>query len=178
MNHTAASKFLSLVLRHQPELIGLTLDENGWVSVEELLKQIQTKGYHLSSRQLKELVDANDKKRFVFSEDGQWIRAAQGHSITVDLQLKLATPPTQLFHGTAERNVTNIQKEGLKKGKRHHVHLSADVETARAVGTRYGKPVVFVVDAAAMQQEGFVFYLSENGVWLTDAVPARYLALG
>jgi putative RNA 2'-phosphotransferase len=178
MNHTAASKFLSLVLRHQPELIGLTLDENGWVSVEELLKQIQTKGYHLSSRQLKELVDTNDKKRFVFSEDGQWIRAAQGHSITVDLQLTPATPPTQLFHGTAERNVTIIQKEGLKKGKRHHVHLSADVETARAVGTRYGKPVVFVVDAAAMQQEGFVFYLSENGVWLTDAVPARYLALG
>jgi putative RNA 2'-phosphotransferase len=169
------SKFLSLVLRHQPELIGLLLDEAGWVSVEELLVACHQHGTAISREQLDEIVTANDKKRFSFSEDGSLIRANQGHSVEIELGYDPVMPPAKLFHSTAERFLAPIKEQGLLKGKRHHVHLSADIETATKVGQRHGKPVVLPVDAEKMQQDGFTFYLSTNGVWLTEHVPVPYL---
>ena len=169
------SKFLSLILRHKPETIQLTLDENGWAQVDELITKAKDNNVPLTLENLKRIVETNDKKRFVFSEDGKRIRASQGHSLQVDLQLKEAVPPHQLFHGTALKNLDSIKKEGLLKGQRHHVHLSADRQTAQRVGARYGKPGVIRVNAAAMHQDHFLFFQSENGVWLTEAVPSRYL---
>ena len=172
------SKFLSLVLRHKPEILSLYLDENGWANVDELLRKSQAHGVSLTPESLNRIVATNDKKRFQFSEDGQRIRASQGHSIAVDLQLKEAAPPPQLFHGTAIKNLASIHSQGLLKGERHHVHLSADSETAKQVGSRYGKPVVLRVAAGAMYEQGFRFFQSENGVWLTDVVPPQYLHFG
>lgn len=169
------SKFLSLVLRHQPELIGLSLDEAGWASVDELLAACRVHGKTISLEQLQEVVATNDKKRFSFNEDGSLIRANQGHSVEVELGYEAAMPPARLFHGTAERFLASIKEQGLLKGNRHHVHLSAGIETATKVGQRHGKPVVLHVDAGRMQQDGFIFYLSTNGVWLTEHIPVPYL---
>ncbi len=169
------SKFLSLVLRHQPELIGLSLAEAGWVAVHDLLAACRRHGKTISLEQLQEVVATNDKKRFSFSEDGNLIRANQGHSVKVELGYEPATPPVTLFHGTAERFLASIKSQGLLKGERHHVHLSADIETATKVGQRHGKPIVLHIDAEKMQQDGFTFYLSTNGVWLTEHVPVPYL---
>lgn len=164
------SKFISLVLRHNPGKIGLTLDENGWASVDELLVKAQ-----IDRATLDQVVVQNDKKRFAFSADGQKIRASQGHSIEIDLALEPISPPNVLYHGTATRFEESILQKGLIPGQRNHVHLSADEQTAIIVGQRHGKPIVFIVKAREMEQDGFLFYLSENKVWLTESVPVKYL---
>lgn len=171
-----ASKFLSLVLRHKPETIGLELDANGWADVDTLLRRSVEAGVPLTPLTLGRLVAESDKQRFALSEDGTRVRANQGHSVEVDLELKAVTPPGELFHGTATRFLVSIRERGLIPGSRQHVHLSADVATAEAVGRRHGRAVVLRVDAAAMAAAGRVFYLSANGVWLTDAVPPEFLA--
>ena len=169
------SKFLSLVLRHKPEEIGLNLDAEGWTDVEELLERAQRHGVDLDRDLLEEIVATSDKKRFALSENGSRIRANQGHSVKVDLNLERSIPPSILYHGTARRFLDSIMEQGLIKGKRHHVHLSADIETAYKVGVRHGKPVVLLIDAARMHGEGKEFFLSANGVWLTEHVPVIYL---
>ncbi|MCU7937554.1 MAG: RNA 2'-phosphotransferase [Candidatus Thiodiazotropha sp. (ex Dulcina madagascariensis)] len=171
------SKFLSFVLRHKPEAIGLVLDEQGWAYIDELINKANQSGEvaALDRSLIQQVVDTNDKKRFVISEDRQRIRAAQGHSIDVDLQLKPATPPEFLYHGTATRFLDSILKEGLKPQQRQYVHLSKDIETATAVGQRYGKPVILKVKALFMYEQGFTFYLSVNGVWLTERVPITFI---
>jgi putative RNA 2'-phosphotransferase len=171
------SKFLSLILRHRPEIIGLSLDENGWANTEDLINKLNAHGHSLTLEQLVSIVDNNDKKRFALSENLLRIRANQGHSIEVDLNLQQQSPPGVLYHGTAERNVESIKRQGLLKGSRHHVHLSADKETARKVGMRYGKPVILIVDAANMNAEGYTFCCSDNRVWLTDHVPPAFISL-
>lgn len=173
----SASKFLSLVLRHQPELIGLELDANGWVDIDTLIARAAPKR-RLDRARIDAVVAANDKQRFAISADGRRIRANQGHSVAIDLALPPATPPQRLFHGTATRFVDSIRIEGLKPGSRQHVHLSRDVDTARKVGSRHGRPQVLRVDAAAMAAAGHVFHVSENGVWLTAAVPAAFIDFG
>lgn len=169
------SKFLSLALRHQPARIGLVLDSAGWVGVSELLAACCQNGVNLSLERLKEVVRDNDKQRFSFSPDGLWIRANQGHSVEVNLGYTPTPPPNLLYHGTAERFLASIMEHGLIAGRRHHVHLSLEKETARAVGRRYGKPVVLEVASAEMSAAGYQFYVSDNGVWLADCVPAKYL---
>jgi putative RNA 2'-phosphotransferase len=171
------SKFLSQHLRHDPEGLGLELEEGGWAPVDALLDGCARKGMRLSLAELKEVVAKNDKQRFSFDESGERIRANQGHSVEVDLQLEPLTPPDVLYHGTAAGTVATVLENGLSKMARHHVHLSATVPTARAVGSRHGKPVILVVDAAAMSEAGILFYRSDNGVWLVDAVPPQYLRL-
>jgi putative RNA 2'-phosphotransferase len=169
------SKFLSLVLRHQPQTIGLRLDEGGWARIDELIAKARGAGVRLTEELLREVVEKNDKKRFALSEDGLRIRASQGHSIRVSLDLDPAEPPEFLYHGTASRSVESIRESGLVRGRRNHVHLSKDERTAVAVGRRHGKPVVLVIKAGRMHSEGFQFFLSANGVWLTQEVPARYI---
>ncbi len=167
---------MSLVLRHQPQTIHLTLDDNGWVAVETLLDHWARFGRNAPTRiQLERIVAENDKQRFAFSEDGCRIRANQGHSVRIDLQLEAQTPPALLYHGTAEQNVAGILREGIQRAKRHHVHLSPDRRTADAVGRRHGRLVLLTVDSGAMARAGFTFYRSANGVWLTDEVPPRYI---
>jgi putative RNA 2'-phosphotransferase len=173
----STSKFLSLVLRHQPGLIGLTLDDAGWTSVDDLLARCVAHGHTLSRETLAQIVRDCDKQRFAFSEDGKRIRANQGHSVGVDLGLDPLEPPAVLLHGTTGRFLPAILKEGLAKRARHHVHLSESSSTATAVGSRRGDAVLLKVDAARMHADGHVFYRSANGVWLTDAVPAGYLSL-
>jgi putative RNA 2'-phosphotransferase len=174
-NLTSTSKFLSLILRHKPETIGLVLDENGWADVEELLSKAAESGRPITRTILERVVAENDKKRFAFDETGQRIRASQGHSIDIDLALTPVEPPSQLYHGTATRFVESIREKGLIAGNRQHVHLSADHETAIKVGQRHGKPIVLSVDSGAMVQAGHVFFRSANGVWLTDHVPPQFL---
>jgi len=169
------SKFLSLVLRHQPETIGLSLDQHGWTSVDHLIAQAHQHGVGLTLKLLKQVVSLNDKQRFAFSEDGRYIRASQGHSIVIDLELHPVTPPEILYHGTASQFVESIRQRGLVSGRRTYVHLSADERTAVRVGQRHGQPVVFTVKSALMNQAGYPFYLSANGIWLTEQVPVEYL---
>jgi putative RNA 2'-phosphotransferase len=172
---TKISKYLSKHLRHQPERLGLTLLPGGWVDVDKLLAACARHRFPISRAQLDEVVAKNSKQRFNFDEAGTKIRANQGHSVDVDLELESVTPPDVLYHGTGHQSVEAILREGLDKRNRHHVHLSADVETARTVGARHGRPVIFEVASGAMHADGLVFYCSENGVWLTDAVPPQYL---
>jgi len=175
--HQKISKFLSYVLRHQPEAIGICLDSEGWVDIETLLQAMQQHGQQLTRDALQTVVDTNDKKRFTISEDGLRIRAAQGHSTQqVAMQYTPVTPPSVLFHGTATRFLRSIQKQGLLPGSRQYVHLSANEEVAYSVGLRHGAPVILEVKAELMRQDGYAFYLADNGVWLTKAVPARYLS--
>ncbi len=171
----ATSKFLSLILRHQPEKIGLSLDANGWADIDELLRLSAAKGKPLTRALLQEVVATNDKKRFVLSEDGTKIRASQGHSVSVDLGLVPVVPPPMLFHGTATRFLDSIRQQGLLKSSRQHVHLSPDEPTAIKVGQRHGKPVVLRIASGKMQWDGHQFFHSANGVWLTDHVPAEFL---
>lgn len=175
MNEVSISKFLSLVLRHKPEEIGLVLDQNGWASVEELIALAQARGTKLSRGQIESIVENSDKKRFALSADGSKIRANQGHSVDIALGLEPQTPPQRLYHGTATRFLESIRATGLHSASRQHVHLSTDQATAEKVGTRHGKPVILAVDSGQMARDGHLFYLSENGVWLTDSVPAKYL---
>lgn len=169
------SKFLSLVLRHAPEKIALTLDENGWANVDELITQCNKFHKKLDSTLLDYVVENNDKKRFAFNEDKTKIRASQGHSISVELELKEVEPIHFLYHGTVDKFIQAIRKEGLQKMSRQHVHLSQDRETAIKVGSRRGKPVILSINAPKMYQDGFKFYISENGVWLTNEVPVAYI---
>jgi putative RNA 2'-phosphotransferase len=169
------SKYLSKHLRHQPENIGLTLEPGGWVGVDDLLAACARNGFRLTRAELDAVVADNDKQRFSYDESGARIRANQGHSVEVDLELPPAAPPDVLYHGTVHTTADAIRRDGLKKMRRHHVHLSPDVETATRVGARHGRPVVFAVDARAMADAGHTFYVSDNGVWLTDEVPPRFL---
>ena len=169
------SKFLSQILRHRPGKIGLSLDANGWADVAELLEKSAAKGISIDRETLQIVVDTNDKKRFVFSDDGHRIRASQGHSIDIDLDLKPQKPPEILFHGTAETSLKSIRREGLLPMRRQHVHLSKDLETAQRVGGRHGKAVVLSIRTGDMARQRFKFYLSENGVWLTEEVPVGFI---
>jgi putative RNA 2'-phosphotransferase len=173
--HTEISKFLSFVLRHGPHEIGVELDRHGWVTVEQLLAASATHGWQISRDELDYVVANNNKRRFAVSEDGQRIRASQGHSTEVDLGYERAVPPEILFHGTAQQHLGSIREHGLVKGKRHQVHLSSDEATAQVVGQRHGRAVVLRVRSGEMARGGFAFYLSANGVWLTDAVPYKYV---
>jgi putative RNA 2'-phosphotransferase len=175
--HTHISKLLSLALRHKPETIGITLDENGWTGVNTLLIKLNEHGSPVDMPTLQQVVETNDKKRFAFNDDQTKIRASQGHSITVDLNLAPAVPPFLLYHGTVAKFMSAIRKEGLKKQNRQHVHLSADKATAAKVGGRRGQPVILTVEAKKMHNEGHIFYQSANGVWLTNAVPPAYINL-
>ncbi len=176
-NLKSTSKFLSLVLRHEPQRIGLTLDAAGWTPVQDLLDKLAAVGQSLSREQLQTVVDTSDKKRFAFSDDGTRIRANQGHSVEVDLGLAPVQPPDVLHHGTASRFLASILAGGLDKRERHHVHLTTDLDIARSVGQRYGAVVLLDIVAAQMVADGHVFFRSDNGVWLTDSVPPRYLKL-
>ena len=167
------SKFLSKHLRHQPDRLGLTLDEAGWVDVDTLIAAAAAHGFPFTRDELDHVVAGDDKRRFAV--EGTRIRASQGHSVAVDLGLPPATPPPYLYHGTVARHLDAIRAQGLRPINRHDVHLSPDRETATRVGARRGRPVVLAVDAAAMHREGHIFHVSANGVWLTKAVPPRYL---
>ena len=169
------SKFMSLVLRHRPEQIGLTLDEEGWADVQELISKLNAHGAGLTPELLDTVVENNDKKRFAFNEDKTRIRASQGHSVAIDLALEPVTPPALLYHGTAEKNRESILSKGILKGERQHVHLSHEKETAVKVGSRHGRPFVLHIDAATMHNDGQLFYLSANGVWLTEFVDPKYI---
>ncbi len=175
--HVVISKFLSRVLRHKPKAIGITLDEAGWIDVDELLRAMEAAGKPLTRAVLEEVVQTNDKQRFSFSEDGTKIRANQGPSIkTIDLGLTAQSPPEVLYHGTVAKNLTSIQKQGLQKRARQYVHLSADIETATRVGSRRGEPVILEINAGQMHEADYQFFISENGVWLTDSVPPQFIA--
>ncbi|QOZ34479.1 RNA 2'-phosphotransferase [Bradyrhizobium sp. CCBAU 53421] len=169
------SKFLSFVLRHKPDEIGLTLSADGWANIDELVEKANAAGTRFSRADLLDVAAASDKKRFSISADGRDIRAAQGHSVSVQLGLPPQQPPSILYHGTATRFVDAILVEGLKPQARQQVHLSADEATAVRVGQRHGKPHIFKVDAGAMHGKGFKFYRADNGVWLTDRVPPEFL---
>ncbi len=173
INHL--SKFLSLVLRHQPETIGIHLDENGWTDVNILIEKINEYGQKIDFDTLKTVVETNSKKRFAFNESMNKIRASQGHSVQVELGYSNRRPPAILFHGTDIRSAVSILQTGLEKRSRQHVHLSSDEATAIKVGQRHGKPCVLIVLAGQMYNDNFEFYLSDNGVWLTDHVPVKYL---
>jgi putative RNA 2'-phosphotransferase len=175
MDDKRLSKFLSLVLRHEPEAAGLVLDAEGWAQIDDLVKTT-TQRFGAGRRDIERVVRESDKQRFII--EGSRIRANQGHSVAVDLGLAPMQPPAELWHGTTITALDGILAIGLDKRERQHVHLSADRETARKVATRRAGPwVIFRIDTAAMQAEGGLFYVSENGVWLTDAVPPRFLAI-
>ena len=174
----SVSKFLSLVLRHEPQRIGITLDEAGWTDVDGLLAAAARHGNPFTREELLHVVATNDKKRFALSDDGTRIRASQGHSVSVELGYEPSEPPEKLYHGTATRFVESIRGEGLRPGERQHVHLSTTPEIATGVGQRHGKPVVLTVRAGAMHRAGYAFYVSANGVWLTPSVPVEFLEFG
>lgn len=181
INHTSKdldkiSRFLSYVLRHKPESIGITLDSNGWVRIDVLIRQAKKHRMYLSQDLITEIVRTNDKKRFTLSEDNLKIRAAQGHSTNqVNIAYIEKIPPEHLYHGTATHFLDSIFQQGLIAGKRHYVHISYDEKTAVTVGKRHGKPIVLRINALAMYQQGFKFYLADNGVWLTNNVPSQFL---
>lgn len=177
MNNKHLSKFLSFVLRHQPQTLGIRLDSEGWTSVSVLLEKMQEQGMPVDLARLQQVVAQNDKQRFALNADASKIRANQGHSVPVSLGLPPQAPPDVLYHGTATSSLSAILKEGLKPGRRQHVHLSVSIDTAIQVGSRHGKPAVLLVKSQEMTQKGYLFYLSANGVWLTDAVPAAFLQL-
>ena len=174
MNIKETSKFMSLILRHKPETIGISLDEHGWADVDELITGI-SKTHEFNRDMLEEIVRTDEKQRYSFNEDKTLIRANQGHSIPVDVELDEVEPPEELWHGTGEKYVSSIDEQGLIPKSRLYVHLSKDKETAVKVGKRHGKPVLYVVKAGEMCKNGYKFYLSKNGVWLTKEVPVKYL---
>lgn len=173
----STSRLLSLILRHKPQRINLSLDEAGWADVAHLLQRLEEHGHPTDLESLKEMVRTNNKQRFAFNEDMTKIRANQGHSIDIDHGYEAVMPPEVLYHGTAEKSVQSILASGLEKRNRHHVHLSEVLETAISVGKRHGNPVILEVKARLMYEEGYEFYCSENQVWLTEQVPAEFLAV-
>ena len=178
MGMKSTSKFISMILRHKPESIGITLDEHGWADVQELIAGINAadKNARLDMEMLEEIVRTDEKQRYSFNEEHTLIRANQGHSIPVDVELEEVAPPAVLWHGTGEKYVESIDRQGLIPKGRLYVHLSSDQETARKVGARHGKPVLYRIDTAAMAADGYRFYLSVNKVWLTKEVPVKYLS--
>ena len=176
MDKTKTSKFMSLVLRHDPAAAGVTLDEGGWCDIDALLRGMAAARHRITRDDLMDIVRTDSKQRYAISDDGRRIRANQGHSIDVELNLEPAAPPELLYHGTAERFANAIRREGLKPMGRHHVHLSGDEQTARSVGQRHGRPIIFRIAAGEMAKRGHKFYRSENGVWLADAVPPEFLS--
>ena len=175
MSLNRASKFLSLILRHDPGQIGITLDPQGWAVVDDLIKGMNDAGSGIGLKDLKVIVETDAKNRYSFSADGLKIRANQGHSVPVDLGLVELQPPDVLYHGTATRFWDSISTEGIKKMSRQYVHLSSDIATATSVGSRHGKLLVLTIDAKSMYTDGVKFYQSENGVWLTDDIPLKYV---
>jgi putative RNA 2'-phosphotransferase len=176
-NPLKLSKFLSLILRHRPEAINLTLDQQGWAFIDDLLAKSVAAGFQISRDDLLHVVQTSEKKRFSLSDDEQRIRAAQGHSVTVDLGLLPREPPSMLYHGTAMKFMSSILAEELKPQTRLQVHLSVDEATAYRVGQRHGEPAVLKVESLRMHAKGFKFFLADNGVWLTDRVPVEFLSL-
>ena len=174
MDYTETSKYISLILRHKPQVIGITLDEHGWANVDELIDGV-SKTHPLTKEILEQIVAEDNKQRYSFNEDKTLIRANQGHSIPVDVELPETVPPEILFHGTAEKFEADIDRMGLIPKSRLYVHLSGDVDTAVNVGKRHGKPVIYEVSSGKMHRDGIVFYRSANGVWLTKSVPVEYL---
>ena len=168
-------KFLAYILRHNPSAVEIELDEHGFANVQQLLDGVNRTGRRLDMQTLEEIVAKDSKGRYSFNSDKSKIRANQGHSVQVDLQLEEKNPPDTLYHGTAERFLESIKQSGIQKRSRNFVHLSKDEQTATAVGIRHGKPVILVINAKQMAQDGFKFYISENGVWLTDSVPFKYV---
>lgn len=178
MDLKKTSVFISLILRHKPEVIGISLDRHGWANVQKLIDGINKTGkYSVDMPMLEEIVRTDNKQRYSFNEDKTKIRANQGHSINVDVELKEAVPPEILYHGTGEKYVESINTEGLKPKSRLYVHLSKDIDTAINVGKRHGKPVVYKISAGEMHRQGYEFYLSENGVWLTKIVPVNFIKI-
>lgn len=171
---TSASKFISLILRHKPETIGIQLDEHGWALVDELIEGVN-RTHPLDLKYLERIVALDEKQRYSFNEDHTKIRANQGHSIPVDVELRKVIPPEVLFHGTGFKYTSSIDKEGLKPKTRLYVHLSKDTDTAYKVGSRHGRPVIYTILSRQMHEDGYTFYLSENGVYLTKEVPLKYL---
>lgn len=176
MSLTKTSRFIAFILRHKPESIGITLDEHGWARVSELIDGI-SKTHPISLEMLEEIVATDDKGRYSFNEDKTLIRANQGHSVQVDVGLKKISPPSVLYHGTGEKYISSIEEIGLIPKTRLYVHLSSDYDTAVKVGSRHGSPVVYTVDTESMLKDGYTFYVSENGVFLVDAVPSKYIKL-
>lgn len=174
MSSNSTSKFISLILRHKPETIGISLDEHGWANVDELIEGIaKTRTFDMSL--LEKIVSTDEKQRYSFNDDKTLIRANQGHSIPVDVELPVVNPPEYLYHGTGEKYVSSIDAQGLIPKSRLYVHISGDIETARKVGSRHGKPVVYKISSGEMSRDGYVFYRSVNGVWLAKEVPVKYL---
>lgn len=174
MDLTKTSRFISMILRHKPEAVGITLDEHGWASVEALISGVkQTSPFSMEI--LEEIVETDEKQRYSFNEDKSKIRANQGHSVKVDVELQTMEPPQFLYHGTGQKYAESIDENGLVSKSRLYVHLSEDIDTAVTVGSRHGKPVVYRVKSEKMQEDGYVFYKSVNGVWLVKSVPAEYL---
>lgn len=170
------SKFISLILRHKPEVIGISLDEHGWADVKELIEGVnRAEGHFLDAELLEDIVRTDEKQRYSFNEDHTLIRANQGHSIPVDVELEERTPPDVLYHGTGEKYVSSIDVQGLIPKGRLYVHLSSDMQTAKKVGSRHGRPVIYQIDCSQMVKDGLKFFLSANKIWLTKAVPARYI---
>lgn len=174
MSKNETSKYISLILRHKPEVIGISLDEHGWANVSELIEGVN-KTHPIDMDMLEEIVSTDSKQRYSFNEDKTLIRANQGHSIPVDVELQMKEPPEFLWHGTGEKFVVSIDEQGLISKSRLYVHLSSDVDTARVVGKRHGNPVIYKVLSGEMHKDGYEFYISANGVWLTKEVPAKYL---
>lgn len=172
---THISKFLSLVLRHKPETIGIQLDQNGWIDISELIEKSNKYGVQFDIETLNHIVATNSKNRFAFNDKCDKIRASQGHSLEIELGYTNQKPPEILFHGTSEKSVQSILEKGLERQNRQHVHLSSDIDTAAKVGQRHGKPFVFLVLAEQMHKDNFQFFISDNGVWLTNNVPTKYL---
>lgn len=170
-------RFISFILRHHPETIGISLDEYGWANVDELLSGINNSGRTVDMELLEEIVRTDQKQRYSFNEDKTLIRANQGHSISVDVELEEMQPPQVLYHGTASRFLDAIMQEGLKPMSRLYVHLSKDIETAKVVGARHGAPIILKINTSQMQEDGMKFYLSKNGIWLTKNIPTKYIEL-
>lgn len=177
MDFVQTGKFISLILRHKPETIGITLDEHGWADVKELIAGVQKTRPDFNLEILEEIVRTNNKQRYSFNNDHTKIRANQGHSIQVDVELKEAVPPEILYHGTGKKSVASILEQGLVPRSRLYVHLSKDKQTALNVGSRHGKPIVFTIQAGMMHEDGYKFFISENGIWLTKAVLPKYLKM-
>lgn len=172
---TSLSKFISLILRHRPEDIGITLDKSGWADTKALLNGINRTGQNIDMETLERIVREDSKGRYSFNEDKSKIRANQGHSIPVEVEMPIVAPPDRLYHGTAERFLDSIKRDGIRRMNRLYVHLSGDAETAFKVGSRHGKPVVLVIDTVSMLADGYVFRLSENGVWQSEDIPWKYV---
>lgn len=177
MNSTKIGKYICLILRHKPDIIGIELDKNGWAETDRLIEGVKKKYPDFNMEKLEYIVKTDNKQRYSLSEDKKKIRARQGHSIDVDVELKKVQPPEFLYHGTARRFLFSIMKNGIVSGSRLYVHLSPDEETAEKVGSRHGEPAVLKINAKEMENSGYTFYLSENGVWLTKFVPAEYFTI-